>query len=664
MSEKVVEYKTPWTFIFFSVVITALLTCVFNFHIFFLPPPAMCNENISVLRWDIMGLPFVMVLFTGLLLNYVESLRKYLSMEKWVYLYISVLAAACFSTYNNPWGGDASAAFTYISLVSPEVTRYLPEYIVFPPNVAELLLEGVGNITKLPWNIILPHVMWFFLLQALWLGVAIGFTGIMRRLWVDVEKLPFPVITMAYLSMSGLENVRRREWVGRLPLILGFILGFVLEVPISFSTLFPWFPDIYSRRTNSCGPGIYHLLVPGQPWIIGFDTSPLEYVIAFLIPLNILISVPFYFFILNIALTIAWYNGYYTGIENMGYCGRNWCYPTPFNAPPLHFSTIITGIGIGFMVISLFRQRQYILDTLKKAFGKTSPLSEENEPTSYRVAWALFIGFFILMAIFLTLSGVSPWLSFVLVLTSFVTWYVSTQIWARMVYLSTPCFWLTPAFIKIMAWPTESSLPPDSMDRSIAPLFSRSYIGHRSINGLGNIFYTCIGSYKLGQLVGVHPRNVIKILIPVLLTAIFVGQMMGIVIPAMYGARLRWGTRLVSAINLSWWSSTLWNLPSVGSMLQLAPWLVIGFVFMVSMEYLCARFLWLPHPLGAIVAWWWLAPWSAFLIAAIAKYLVLRIGGSKLYEERGLPFVGGFILGHILEKLVAVVLFYSTYPTA
>jgi len=47
-----------------------------------------------------------------------------------------------------------------------------------------------------------------------------------------------------------------------------------------------------------------------------------------------------------------------------------------------------------------------------------------------------------------------------------------------------------------------------------------------------------------------------------------------------------------------------------------------------------------------IVAWDWVASimgtWSAALVAGIIKWLVLRIGGSKLYEEKAVPFVGGF----------------------
>lgn len=36
------------------------------------------------------------------------------------------------------------------------------------------------------------------------------------------------------------------------------------------------------------------------------------------------------------------------------------------------------------------------------------------------------------------------------------------------------------------------------------------------------------------------------------------------------------------------------------------------------------------------------------LAAWVAKILTIRIGGSKLYEERGIPIVAGFISGFLL----------------
>lgn len=69
-----------------------------------------------------------------------------------------------------------------------------------------------------------------------------------------------------------------------------------------------------------------------------------------------------------------------------------------------------------------------------------------------------------------------------------------------------------------------------------------------------------------------------------------------------------------------------------------------------------------------IVAWDWEASlhgvWFVALIDGIVKYIILKIGGSKLYEEKVVPFVGGFILGTALEVLVAAMSFFVFFPQA
>jgi hypothetical protein len=46
----------------------------------------------------------------------------------------------------------------------------------------------------------------------------------------------------------------------------------------------------------------------------------------------------------------------------------------------------------------------------------------------------------------------------------------------------------------------------------------------------------------------------------------------------------------------------------------------------------------------------------------VIKYAVLKIGGSKLYEERVVPIVGGFMLGNIVEVLLASLLSFAVIP--
>lgn len=44
--------------------------------------------------------------------------------------------------------------------------------------------------------------------------------------------------------------------------------------------------------------------------------------------------------------------------------------------------------------------------------------------------------------------------------------------------------------------------------------------------------------------------------------------------------------------------------------------------------------------------------WFPFLIAWILKYLTLKIGGSRAYEEYGMPLMAGFIAGYMIAVLV------------
>jgi hypothetical protein len=87
------------------------------------------------------------------------------------------------------------------------------------------------------------------------------------------------------------------------------------------------------------------------------------------------------------------------------------------------------------------------------------------------------------------------------------------------------------------------------------------------------------------------------------------------------------------------------------------------------MSVLHSRFVWFPHPLGPIITWsfggtlfgWWLA----FLVAWILKWLTLRIGGSKAYEEIGLPLAGGTTAGYALVAFIfgiaGVIRFFYPY---
>jgi hypothetical protein len=75
------------------------------------------------------------------------------------------------------------------------------------------------------------------------------------------------------------------------------------------------------------------------------------------------------------------------------------------------------------------------------------------------------------------------------------------------------------------------------------------------------------------------------------------------------------------------------------------------------LTFMHARFLWFPiNPIGFILGFgltgYLMGYWFPLLIAWILKTLTLRIGGSKAYEDYGLPIASGAIAGIMLAILI------------
>jgi hypothetical protein len=83
-------------------------------------------------------------------------------------------------------------------------------------------------------------------------------------------------------------------------------------------------------------------------------------------------------------------------------------------------------------------------------------------------------------------------------------------------------------------------------------------------------------------------------------------------------------------------------------------WWGLGAVTVVFIAWMRLRFFWWPfHPVGYILGLSTLVDegcgQSPFLIAWLAKSLVLRYGGLRLYQQT-LPIVIGLIVGDVLNR--------------
>ncbi|MBS7612097.1 hypothetical protein KEJ27_07855 [Candidatus Bathyarchaeota archaeon] len=664
-SEYKVEKLTAATLIWVTV-LSVVLTVFWDLFALFLPPIASCTQNVSSViptpGVELMGGPFLMLIIIMGLIR-IPYMRGYLTTANLVYLYVTSLAVAYFANFNHPWGVDGG--FVFIKLMGPEQqVKYIPDFVAPSGRLVETLHYGVGSIVEMPWIDLTPNIIWHFLLVALFGGMGIGLASLFRRRWIDVEMVPYPHVLLAHTTMVNIESSVKGKWSSKTPFLMGILVGILLGIPLSGATLFPWFPDLYMWRSNTCGPGSHWIAPPDIPWHLGLTKHPPLYAFLLLAPLHALISILFYLLVLEMALFASFYAfGAYTGMLQMGFCGRNWCTPTPYTDPPLNLFAINTGSVLGLFIVTIVLEGRYILETLKVAFGKTS--SDQEEPVSYRFSWILLIASFTSMVIFFAITGLSPWISFVLPLTGIITWFTMSQLWGRIGFETEPCYNFTPGFFKLLAWPTLHYPEVMSTDIALTPFLVYEYAGHMSMTGWGGSFYTILASYKMAKLTGVSPRNILKVTVVALLVSMLSTKIVQISAYSVFGGqRFSWPP-IWRATNESF-QGFHWSRPVDAPISEVSTYIAVGFIFMILMKYLYTRFLWLPDPLFSIVAWDWVislhGTWVPVLVAFMIKSIVLKIGGSKLYEDCVVPFVGGFIFGSVLEVFATAISSYLLFP--
>jgi hypothetical protein len=174
----------------------------------FLPAVAACTQSVSILITTpgiaLMGFPFLALLLSMVLIR-TPLMKKHLTTANLVYIYVTALAVAYFSSFYYP--SEYLAQLLFVRMYSPEyVVRYFPDFVSPPKDAAELIWKGVGDIGAIPWITVLPTAIWNFLIVALFGCINISLVNIFRRQWIDVEMIPFPHAMLAYVNIVNVES--------------------------------------------------------------------------------------------------------------------------------------------------------------------------------------------------------------------------------------------------------------------------------------------------------------------------------------------------------------------------------------------------------------------------------------------------------------------------
>lgn len=488
---------------------------------------------------------------------------------------------------------------------------------------------GAWAIPLTAWGVLVLLVIFAFLCLA----------AILRKQWVDNEKLAFP------LSQPPLELVREEagDSILKNKLLWG---GAALAAGVfAFNGLHNWYPNIPALPLRITLND--YLVNPPYNCLTYF---PLYISFAaigffFLLPSDLLFSLWFFHLLSRLQSVIA--ASFNMQLEGMPMYGEH-----------LFLSYQTAGAYIVISAYLFYIAMPHLKKVARAAVG-LEKADDEGEFMPYRFAfWGLFaclagIVFWCYMA------GMSPWVA---LLEFGVFIFVTALIMARS----------TAEGGLLM---TETTFRPVDLYRLFAPVHS---LGPANMTLLafmdtaflrdqrGLLLTGFLDGLKISDRSGVRRRSLLGVFLIGILTALLVAGALQIYLPYTRGGNTMYSWIYFSSNQLGLWEyqgHMQWAAPRTW---QGPVFFAVGIIFTIFLTYMRAMFYWWPlHPLGyaLCVSWSMTVFWFSCFVAWLVKALILRYGGMRLYLKAR-PWFLGMILGEfgmaVIWTLISV---FTNTPT-
>lgn len=526
------------------------------------------------------------------------------------------------------------------NLYFPHIRQWLVPFDVRgaeKQEVAVRFFERLRAGEQIPWQVWVGPVIVWCVLVLLIFGAFLCMAAILRRQWVDNEKLSFPLVQLPLEMARSSSSSSEASGGGEGPLLrnrltwLGFAIPMIVFLFKGFHAWYPAVPDI----TLVVNVGDY-LQTPPYNGIF-YTTLSLSFAIIgfmFLLPSDLVFSLWFFFVLSRVQDVIA-------RSLNMD-----------LTAMPMYPTYLYRGyqaMGAYFVLTAylLWVARPHLTRVWRAAIGEEKG-DDAGELLPYRVAfwgfWACAIG----AGIFLVLIGMSP---LVAAMQLFGLFFVIAFIMARS----------TAEAGMLM---TETSFRPIDLFRLLAPVHT---LGPANLTALAMtdslllrdqrslILSGFLDGLRLADGAGIHRRRFLSVFTVAILLAIACAAYLHIRLPyerggvTMYGyvynGNNKWGFEdyrqhmRTGALPIGWQGPTF---------------LLVGIIVTGLLVWGRATLAWFPfHPLGYALcsSWTMIVFWFSALAAWLVKTLILRYGGMKLYRQAR-PFFLGMILGEFTAAVL------------
>jgi len=503
--------------------------------------------------------------------------------------------------------------------------QYLPKWLVITDhNALEKFYFGNVDIYSvdgrhylISW--IVPLIAWglFFLVL---MGMYLCVTILVRKAWIEDEKLTFPLIQIPLLITA--ENAESSFFKNRL-MWGGFGIGFGVELLNGVHTIIPSIPELPVKLYD-----ISPYFV-GAPWnSIGTTYSsfyPFAVGIAYFMPTDLSFSC-WFFFLMTRVFKIA---GAAVGIQPV---------PGAVSQFP-YFGEQTAGSWIGLAVVLLYTGRHYFLGTLRSAIH-VDKAADREEALRYRGAYICLIVGACLLSYFSLLIGMTWWVGVLFFGIVFLIGFTITRVRAE---LGTPheMFYFNPGQFLVSIFGTHVLGPQNLTLLSVLYWFNRGYRNHPMPNYLE--------AFKLFEdKPSVRPRGLIGVIVTAMLVSILSAYWANLTITYSAGGEAKAWLGYKSWVGwetynrLSGWLTQPQAPASTGFRY------IIGAFLLTLALSMCRRLFvwWLFHPAGYALAVSYAMTyfWMPIMIAWLLKVVIIRYGGIKGYRA-GIPFFIGLTLG-------------------
>lgn len=518
--------------------------------------------------------------------------------------------------------------------IAPRLVPYDPR-IAGQQSVAADYYNGLQHGQSIPWAAwIAPLVNWGILI-VLVLFSFLCLASILRKQWVDSEKLAFP---LAQLPLEITGDVNQPSFFRNGLTWLGVAIPVILFGMKGLHQMQPSIPDVLAPIAIND-----YLTVP--PWN-GLSLMPLTFSFAalgffFLLPTDVLLSIWFFFVLTRIeeALAIA--------------------YNMPAPGMPMYPVKLFTGYqSIGAYIVLVgylfWIARPHLGRVWRAAIGREK-VDDSQEVMPYRVAvWGLFGGI-IASAFWLWGMGMSLWLAFFeLFVFIFIIAVVMARSTAEAGMLMTETTFRPIDIYKMFG--SVHALGP-------ANLTLLAFVDNLLLRDQRGLLLTgMLDTMRMADGTRIRRRAFAGVLSFAIMLAIVIAVVLNISVPYVQGGNKLdlWMEQMSPQLSWNDYAGYLSTSPPVdpSARWQMPVFFSVGLVASLFMTIMRAAFHWWPlHPLGYALAgsWTTVVFWFPCLIAWICKTICLRYGGLGSYA-RVRPFFLGLIMGEFSAAVLFVLL--------